>query len=583
VRQGTGHRARRVRRSPDRLPLRRRAWQPSPLQAWRWPGLRVPAPLPRLGVAPRCRPRRWGQARLRRPRLSRHVAHPARPATASPLDALACPAALAPRPGVGPHAQAPTGCARRAPRASHALALPCRARTTGRGAPSRGGARPPWAARAPRAPPGGPPGPRLTPAAPAALPHGPARPTRQGAPPERGRASCPGGCPLPPARGPLALQPSRRLDGLLVRPGAQTLPDSAGAPTPRGAEIGGRAVLPPGAHPCPSPPLHGVLPAGGVAADGTRWGPGRPLASAPSGSSRAAPARPWRRPTRRAPGPGRVVGGHASRPPPGRRASRRGATRPGGATPPNLAGLPRLSCRPWPAPRLVGRSRPTAAWPWPTARGPGARRTTRAATACALSRSRPWHAGGGGGSTARHAAATGGGPAAAWRSAGARSHARPAARCWGTAGALWPRQRRGTGRRPRCSRGSPAPRGRSVSPGGGRGANRGRDSRQGGTWRGPGPAGTRPSGASPGQGRVCPGPPAWPAWSGVGRPPAPTRPRDCSERATQEAGAGPGTGRCALHAPLLPTGSPRLQRSNRPSPLNHRHSLRGLDLLYLPA
>ena len=56
MRQGTGHRARRVRRSPDRLPLRRRAWQPSPLQAWRWPGLRVPAPLPRLGVAPRCRP-----------------------------------------------------------------------------------------------------------------------------------------------------------------------------------------------------------------------------------------------------------------------------------------------------------------------------------------------------------------------------------------------------------------------------------------------------------------------------------------------------------------------------------------------
>jgi len=170
VRQGTGHRARRVRRSPDRLPLRRRAWQPSPLQTWRWPGLRVPAPLPRLGVAPRCRPRRWGQARLRRPRLSRHVAHPARPATASPLDALACPAALAPRPGVGPHAQAPTGCARRAPRASHALALPCRARTTGRGAPSRGGARPPWAARAPRATPGGPPGPRLTPAAPRRAP-----------------------------------------------------------------------------------------------------------------------------------------------------------------------------------------------------------------------------------------------------------------------------------------------------------------------------------------------------------------------------------------------------------------------------
>jgi Putative transposase/Transposase zinc-binding domain len=82
---------------------------------------------------------------------------------------------------------------------------------------------------------------------------------------------------LPHDLGPLALQNPRLLYGLLFRPVAQTLQDIAGAPKHLGAEIGGLAVLHTwGQQLHHHPHLHCVLPAGGLAPDGTQWIPCRP-------------------------------------------------------------------------------------------------------------------------------------------------------------------------------------------------------------------------------------------------------------------------------------------------------------------
>jgi len=82
---------------------------------------------------------------------------------------------------------------------------------------------------------------------------------------------------LPHALGPLALQNPRHLYGLLFRAVAQTLQDIAGDPKHLGAEIGGFAVLHTwGQQLLHHPHLHCVLPAGGLAPDGTQWLPCRP-------------------------------------------------------------------------------------------------------------------------------------------------------------------------------------------------------------------------------------------------------------------------------------------------------------------
>jgi hypothetical protein len=82
---------------------------------------------------------------------------------------------------------------------------------------------------------------------------------------------------LPHDLGPLALQNPRHLYGLLFRTVAQTLQDIAGDPKHLGAEIGGFAVLHTwGQQLHHHPHLHCVLPAGGVAPDGTQWLPCRP-------------------------------------------------------------------------------------------------------------------------------------------------------------------------------------------------------------------------------------------------------------------------------------------------------------------
>jgi hypothetical protein len=82
---------------------------------------------------------------------------------------------------------------------------------------------------------------------------------------------------LPHDLGPLALQNPRRLYGLLFRTVAQTLQDIAGDPKHLGAEIGGFAVLHTwGQQLHHHPHLHCVLPAGGLAPDGTQWLPCRP-------------------------------------------------------------------------------------------------------------------------------------------------------------------------------------------------------------------------------------------------------------------------------------------------------------------
>ena len=82
---------------------------------------------------------------------------------------------------------------------------------------------------------------------------------------------------LPHALGPLALQNPRPLYGLLFRTVAQTLQDIAGDPKHLGAEIGGFAVLHTwGQQLHHHPHLHCVLPAGGLAPDGSQWLPCRP-------------------------------------------------------------------------------------------------------------------------------------------------------------------------------------------------------------------------------------------------------------------------------------------------------------------
>jgi len=81
---------------------------------------------------------------------------------------------------------------------------------------------------------------------------------------------------LPHALGPLALQNPRHLYGLLFRTVAQTLQDIAQDPKHLGAEIGGLAVLHTwGQQLHHHPHLHCVLPAGGLALDGTQWIPCR--------------------------------------------------------------------------------------------------------------------------------------------------------------------------------------------------------------------------------------------------------------------------------------------------------------------
>ena len=129
IRQGKGQRNRFVMLSPDLLPLLRRYWKLYQLKSWLFPGHRVTEPITRMGVAHICRqagpmakltksiypPRlrhsfatplleaggdlrriQWllGHASLRSTSLSLHRAHPALPATESPLDALALPADL---------------------------------------------------------------------------------------------------------------------------------------------------------------------------------------------------------------------------------------------------------------------------------------------------------------------------------------------------------------------------------------------------------------------------------------------------------------------------------------------------------
>ena len=82
---------------------------------------------------------------------------------------------------------------------------------------------------------------------------------------------------LPHHLGPLALQNPRHLYGLLFRTVAQTLHDIAGDPKHLGAEVGGFAVLHTwGQQLHHHPHLHCVLPAGGIAPDGTQWVSCRP-------------------------------------------------------------------------------------------------------------------------------------------------------------------------------------------------------------------------------------------------------------------------------------------------------------------
>jgi len=82
---------------------------------------------------------------------------------------------------------------------------------------------------------------------------------------------------LPHDLGPLALQNPRQLYGLLFRTVATTLQDIAGDPKHLGAEIGGFAVLHTWSQQLHHHPhLHCVLPAGGLAPDGTQWIPCRP-------------------------------------------------------------------------------------------------------------------------------------------------------------------------------------------------------------------------------------------------------------------------------------------------------------------
>jgi hypothetical protein len=82
---------------------------------------------------------------------------------------------------------------------------------------------------------------------------------------------------LPQDLSPLVLYNPRQLYGLLFRTVSQTLLDIAGDPRHLGAEIGGLAILHTwGGRLQFHPHLHCVLPAGGLAPDGSRWVPCRP-------------------------------------------------------------------------------------------------------------------------------------------------------------------------------------------------------------------------------------------------------------------------------------------------------------------
>ncbi|MGH2544480.1 MAG: IS91 family transposase, partial [Ardenticatenaceae bacterium] len=82
---------------------------------------------------------------------------------------------------------------------------------------------------------------------------------------------------LPQDLSPLVLHNPRLLYGLLFRSVSQRLFDIASVPKHLGAEIGGLAVLHTwGGQLQHHPHLHCVLPAGGLAPDGSRWVPCRP-------------------------------------------------------------------------------------------------------------------------------------------------------------------------------------------------------------------------------------------------------------------------------------------------------------------
>ena len=82
---------------------------------------------------------------------------------------------------------------------------------------------------------------------------------------------------LPQNLSPLVLHNPRPLYGLLFRTVSQSLLDIAGDPKHLGAEIGGMAILHTwGGRLQHHPHLHCVLPAGGLAPDGSRWVPCRP-------------------------------------------------------------------------------------------------------------------------------------------------------------------------------------------------------------------------------------------------------------------------------------------------------------------
>ena len=82
---------------------------------------------------------------------------------------------------------------------------------------------------------------------------------------------------LPQDLSPLVLYNPRPLYSLLFRTVSQTLLDIAGDPKHLGAEIGGMAILHTwGGTLQHHPHLHCVLPAGGLALDGSRWVPCRP-------------------------------------------------------------------------------------------------------------------------------------------------------------------------------------------------------------------------------------------------------------------------------------------------------------------
>jgi hypothetical protein len=77
---------------------------------------------------------------------------------------------------------------------------------------------------------------------------------------------------LPAALGPLALQNPRVIYGLLLRAVSQTLLEVAADPRHLGAEIGFLAVLHTwGQNLLHHPHVHCVIPAGGIAPDGSRW------------------------------------------------------------------------------------------------------------------------------------------------------------------------------------------------------------------------------------------------------------------------------------------------------------------------